>query len=176
MLKQILIITITLLTFIKADLPPEEGYHVDTKETHITNINHYSEYEILGCVISRMGTTGCYKISDNQSITKGYKYNEVHLIAIKKEALSSLGGIDATNLKGVENANDLSKQIAQYTIDKKFKNIETIGISHIKDDNTISSEKYFYEITSIKNSVITLKLKSRELSFTDGRADTTINY
>jgi len=59
-------------------------------------------------------------------------------------------------------------------LDKKYNNIETIQYTHIEDKYPISNDKYYYEITDIKDNMITLKLKQRVIVFTDGREDATI--
>jgi len=174
MLKKLLII-LSILSVLKADLPPQDGYHVSLKSTYITNVSDFLEYEILGCKIYVAGRAdGCYKISDNQNIEKGYKFNHLYLVAIKKDILETLGGINATKLREVDDANELSVQIAQYALDKKYNNIETIQYTHIEDKYPISNDKYYYEITDIKDNMITLKLKQRVIVFTDGREDATI--
>jgi len=168
------IIALGILSILKADLPPEEGYHVSLRSTYITNVSDFLEYEILGCVKAMMSKNACYKISDNQNIEKGYKHNELHLVAIKKDILESLGDINATNRKESYSPNELSVKIAQYTIDKHFKDIKTVQYMHMEDKYPISNDKYYYEITDIKDNMITLKLKQRVIIFTDGREDTTI--
>ena len=173
MLKKILVL-LTLFIELKADLAPQDGYHVSLKNTYITNISDFLEYEILGCIEDRMSKSTCYKISDNQNIKKGYKHNHLHLVAIKKDILETLGGINATEIREVDDENELSLKIAQYTIDKNFDNIETIKHYHIEDKYPISNDKYYYEITDIKDNTITLKLKKRVIVFTEGREDATI--
>ena len=168
------IIALGILSVLKADLPPQNGYHVSLKSTYITNVSDFLEYEILGCIDSRMAKNTCYKISDNQNIKKGYKYNNIHLIAIKKDILETLGDINATKLEEVNDKNELSLQIAQYTIDKKYDDIKTIQYTHIEDKYPIANDKYYYEITDIKENMITLTLKKRVIVFTDGREDATI--
>jgi len=175
MLRKILIILISILNLLKADLPPSDGYHMMEINTYITNISDYSGYEVLGCVSSVMhNQNACYKLSDNQEIEKGYKFNRLYLVVIKKEDLEALGGIDATSVNESYNANGLSIQIAEYVIKHNFNDMITVQNTQIEDKYPISKEKYYYEITNIKDMMLTLKLKRRVISFTDGRKDKSI--
>ncbi len=76
---------------------------------------------------------GFYKISNNQKIEKGYKYNTIYLTAIPKKSLEKLGDIQARNLDDLEKANSLSLKISQYLIDKNFDTLKTVNYIYIED-------------------------------------------
>jgi len=168
--SRLFFLLILILSNLNCDMPPEDGYHINIQNTYVININQYTKYEILACpAYTGVEPMGCYKLSNNQKIEKGYKYNTVYLLAIEKKILNNFGDISATNIEELEDASKLSIQIAQYAIDKNFDTIKTVGYAYIKDKYPISEESYDYKIENITGNQIMLKLKKRIITFISGK-------
>lgn len=129
--------------------------HVVRSCIKIVNINDYPEYVIIGFVTGPMIPTYESSIVDSaECLTKGYKFNDFKLCAMRKDLLGSrlLSEIDCRTDAVV--LPDLEVQV---------------GADPVDDSNPLIREDRDYTITSISESALHLRLSRKEMEYSDGR-------
>lgn len=138
------------------------GEHYVQKCVKITNVNDYPEITLLGYIIGVGMTFDTYAITSSECLTKGYKYNDFNIFAVKK---AYLNGKDIQKLILPKDPNAIASSIR----------IEPFG-GYLNDSIPISEIEQYYKIVGFsKNEVILHKWK--EITrFSNGKPDSISTY
>lgn len=165
-MKQIMIAILILFlwpSLIFSDVLPPDSHFVD-RHVLITNLNEFPELRLIGYVTGPMIER--YEVSsvkENVPLSKGYKFNEFKLFAITTAILNSAGGLENIDFE------EIAKILAPAEI------IDPDG-TYVTNDNPLESEYYYYNITEVIETTLTLKLLQRVLKYNDGTPDRIITY
>jgi hypothetical protein len=145
------------------DVIPENTHPVE-RNVYITNLDDFPEIMLVSYVTGPM--IQGYEmtvIEQDVPLSKGYKFNQLQLFAIKKAFVDQLGGIDQIDFAKV------AEQMPPA-------DIVDPGPYFVPEDNPVATDSYYYKITEVTETVLTLQLDHRVISFNDGRADERITY
>ena len=178
-MKNLLIMILLFIsTIAKADqLPDPSTHHSVTYNREITNINDYPNLTILGYVKNFIGNDYLYEIKQNTPIIKGYKFNSLYILAINKALFDSYSAQATTSgTDTVYEDHPIAPSLLQFIENKNISRISmTLGAGYMLNTYDVSSDSYFYKITSVTDNNVTLKLDKRVIKFTDG-TQKTITY
>lgn len=149
-MKKIFLLTI-LLAFSNVtycDIIPENSHSVD-KCVKIINSADFPEIVLIAYTEYPGGGSNAFVIEPNSCIEKGYKFNSLKILAIKKSYLTN------KNLDSINWKND--KNIFRANID-----IESYG-GYVDNLTPISSIEEYYKIESFQDSTLVL-YKSKEVT------------
>jgi len=145
-----------------SDVIPENSHYVD-RYVYITNISAFSDIVMIGYITGPgFEKYGVYIVEEHEPLHKGYKFNHLALLALKKSVLEGAGGIENMNFEEIA---------------KKFPPAEIIdpGGKYVTNDNPLESERYYYSIQSVTETALTLKLDKRVLTY-NSSSDRIITY
>jgi hypothetical protein len=165
-MKRILLTLLLVLVWVAplvGDVIPENTHPV-SREVYLTNLNDFPEMVLVSYVTGPMiQDYEATVIEQNTPLSKGYKFNQLQLFAVKKTIVDQLGGIDRI---------DFAK-IAEQTPPA---DIVDPGTYFVPEDNPVSADRYYYKITETTETILNLQLDHRVISFNNGRADELITY
>jgi len=133
------------------------GFHPVTRTITIQNCNEYNDTQIMDYISGTLSGRQQLTTIDIDGVIPGiYKYDNMYLFGIKKSVLEEIGGID--NL----------------TVDYVLNKINPVMIltpsSYLVEDKIILiDDDLFYNIESINDNILTIKLVKRVLTFEDGK-------
>lgn len=165
-MKRILLTLLLVLVWaapLVGDVIPENTHPV-SRDVYITNLNDFPEIVLVSYVTGPMiqGYEATI-IEQNTPVSKGYKFDRVQLFAVKKTIVDQLGGIDQIDFAKV--AEQMSPA-----------DIVDPGTYFVPEDNPVATDSYYYKISEVTETVLTLQLDHRVISFNDGRVDERITY
>jgi len=166
MKKQITFLVSVLLLMSKisyCDIIPDNSHYVE-KCVKITNIDDYPEVSLLGFIPpSPMGSGSyTYVITSAKCLTKGYKFNDFNIFAIKKEYLT---GKDINEIDLPKDPNAISSNI----------HIEPYG-GYVNDSIHISAIDQYYRIVGFSETSAILHKWKEVTRFNNGKPDSTKTY
>jgi len=176
-MKNLLIMIVLFISTIARsdDIPyPPSTHHSVAYNREIANINDYPNLTILGYVKNIIGNDYLYEIKQNTPITRGYKINSLYILAINKALFDSYGAQTTTyGTDTVYEDHPIAPSILQFIENKNISRISmTLGTGYLPNTYPVSSDSYFYKITSVTDDNVTLKLDKRVIEFTDGTQKT----
>jgi hypothetical protein len=137
------------------DIIPENSHKVN-KCVKIINADDFPEYCLLGYILYPTGRhIGTYRINSKTSLWKGYKFNTLNILAVKKDYLAKKN-LDTTNWLMDRNA--LKSSIY----------IDSEG-GYESNDNPISSIDEYYKIAGFTDTSVVLYKCKELLSFINGQ-------
>ena len=158
--KRYLIVVLSVLAFIifKSDFIPDNTHPVQ-RTVVITNTEMFQNIQFVGYISALVGEDTFYKIEQNQSLHKGYKFNRLYMFGIKQKTLQKLGGID---------------QLTEDYVFEKINPGEILSSATLYVDNSslLESEEIFYEIEKMNADVYIAKMKRRITHFSDQTSET----
>ncbi len=178
-MKKLLFILITITGLLYADSAPEGDYHGYYRKVFITNPNAYPDTVLLGCIFDLSNSSmnynaySVYKIVSGEPLEQGYTFNIFRLLAIDKSLLTEFGDINATDYLNTEES-ELGKKLFDLSDSKDAPKIFE-GHLYIEDDYPITEDSYYYEISSVNDDNLTLRLTRRVITFDDNTTKT-IDY
>ena len=136
--------------------------HYVDKCVKITNIDDYPEVSLLGFIPPSAIQYDTYVINSKDCLTKGYKYNDFNVYAVKKEYLT---GKDIKKINLPKDPNAFPSNF----------HIELYG-GYLNDSIHISGiEQYFKIVGFTANSLVLYKWKEVN-KFNNGKPDSTSTY
>lgn len=149
----IILIFPSILLF--ADFIPDNSHAVE-RIVKIRNCDNYSDYTFIGYISGDMIDKPIFRIFSDTSLEAGYKFNSLQIMVIKNDILEKNGGFSSITEEYIESK-------AKY-----LQNIKRSTQYYTNNYYFLIKDELYYEITNITNSIITIKLKTRVLSFKDG--------
>ena len=140
----------------------EINTHYVDKCVKITNIDDYPEVSLLGFIPPSAAPYDTYVINSIDCLTKGYKYNNFNIYAVKKEYLI---GKDIKKIDLPRDPNASPNNI----------HIELYG-GYINDSISISSIEQYYKIVGYTTTSVVLYKWKEVNKFNNGKPDSTSTY
>lgn len=162
-LQNIILVSLIVVSFfLRSDTIPQNSHSVE-RTVVITNCDDFQDIQMIGYISGVMvPAKSFYTIEENQQLTKGYKFNTLHICGIKKTTLESIGGIE-----------NLTEEYI-YANTTRLPSILSSGVYYIKNSSSLSKDELFYEIVKNSEDNFNIELRKRVLTFDDDQK--TINY
>lgn len=146
-----------------ADVIPPNTHPVERKVS-ITNLEDFPEIVLVSYVTGPMieGYEATV-VEQNIPLTRGYKFNQLRLFAVQKAIVDQLGGIDRI---------DFAKAAEQMPP----ADIVDPDTYFVPEDNPVAADAYYYTVEETTDTILTLQLQYRVITFNDGRPDERLTY
>jgi hypothetical protein len=145
-----------------ADVIPG-GSHWVGHEVFITNAGDFPQCKVIEFIENVMGDDIAYVVEDTVKLFKGYKFNGFSLFAIRTSLLDSCGGVNGLNFQAIKG------HLTGASI------VDPTG-TYISDATPMVNDTYYYQIESVSNNNLILKLAKRIKHYSDGRNDEIEEY
>lgn len=147
-----------------------EEEKLSIKKVLVTNSSAYPEIVLVCCTYS-FSEAQCHKVQDNEEVgSSGDEW--LHFFAFPKELLEAHGGVWATNS---HEASLVSTELDFLYLAGKVDGLIVRG-EEIPYDMPMASDTLYYELTGVNDVNVTLRLKKRVITFSDGTPERTIEY
>jgi hypothetical protein len=140
-----------------ADIIPG-GSHWVEHNVFIANADGFPQCKVIGFIHNVLGNDTAYVVENTVKLFKGYKNNMFSLFAIRTNLLDSCGGVNGLNFQAI-NGHLTGASI-----------VDPTGTT-IQDDIPMVKDTYYYQIESVNNNTLILKLVKRIKHYSDGRCD-----
>ncbi|HAH24611.1 MAG TPA: hypothetical protein DCL77_12815 [Prolixibacteraceae bacterium] len=138
------------------DVIPDHSHYV-AKCVKITNLDDYPDVSLVGFIPPWAMASDNYLISSSQCLTKGYKFNDFKIFAVKREYLVGKD-LQKLDLPRDRNALPSNIQIEPY-------------YGYMNDSIHISGLEQYYKIAGFSSTQVILYLWKEVTTFNDGKPD-----
>jgi hypothetical protein len=145
-----------------ADVVPI-NIHLVEHDVFITNAGGFPQCKVIGFIENVLGNDSAYIVEDTVKLFKGYKYNGFSLFAIRTSLLDSCGGVNGLNFQAIKG------HLTGASI------VDPTG-TDISDAIPMIKDTYYYQVESVNNNTLILKLAKRIKHYSDGRNDEIEEY
>ena len=142
-------------------LPPD--HHAVDREVMVTNVDSLPAVRLVGVVQAVAGSDTAYVVTQNTPLYLGYKFNSFGLYAMPASLLDSLGGPDGIDFDALAQSSEPAS-------------IVSLAAAVVSNEYALDHEEYYYRISAVSDSTVTVTLTRRVLRFSDGTADQIITY
>jgi hypothetical protein len=159
--KLLLLICPLVCCIISADIIPDNSHPVE-KCVKITNIADYPDISLLGYVTGPMIEPETYGITAKDCLHKGYKFNTLNILAVKRSYLLNK---DIAKVDWSKDRNVVKSNIQ----------IECYG-GYMNDSIHISGIEQFYKIVGFTDSSVVLFKWKETNKFNNGKPSSTKKF
>jgi len=159
----IILLILLVPVYIHGDVLPEDS-HLVHRQVFITNLTEFPQIQLLGYITGPMiQNYQIQVIEEDVPLSKGYKFNDIKIVAITNEAIEDAGGIE--NI-----AFDL---IAQRKPPASI--IDPFG-GYVANSNPLIAEEYYFQVTVVTEKSLFLRLYRTVLKYNNDSPDRIVNY
>lgn len=174
-MKKVLFLAVLFMTSLFADDIPE-GMHMASREVTLSKADFLTDKTIVACGDGPIWTEDyhCFVIENNASLHAGYKFNYLYLFAVNVAYLQEhVETYFSDNYKWIQSADIDFLALAVQNNVSVFPGGTSIEVDDIYP---VTKDQRFYEVTASNENNVTVTLKKRIVSFSNGASDKVIDY